>query len=269
MLSLFGRRRKKVIKISKIGCIYIIKNKCNDKVYIGQTTQGAENRWKQHCKPCERKRKNYTLYKAMNKYGVENFYYEVLENNVPYEELDEREKYYIEKYDSFKHGYNSTPGGDGKVINKIKEVEGIINRLHNGEMVKDIAEDYDVHTYTIRRTLQAYGIHSPSDIQENYTRPDLRTLPREKIKEMYLYGKSHSEISSELGIAQRSVSRVVKEFGIGERKMIDYNSLDIDNILEEYNRDVINGNMKKKDFYELYNLNQYSIKKIKKMKKIS
>ena len=50
----------------------------------------------------------------MNKYGSDKFYYEVLEDNVPYELLDEREVYYIEKFDSFHNGYNSTPGGDKK-----------------------------------------------------------------------------------------------------------------------------------------------------------
>lgn len=268
MLSLFGRRRKRVIKISKIGCIYIIKNKINNKVYIGQTSQGIENRWKQHTKPSVIKSKKYAIYRAMNKYGVENFYYEVLEDNIPYEELDNREQYYIEKYDSYKHGYNSTTGGDGKVINKITDVDDIIERLHKGGMVKDIAKDYDVHTYTIRRTLQAYGIHTPSDIQENYTRPDLRVLPREEIKELYLKGKSHAEISNELDIDQRSVSRVVKEFGIGKKKMIDYTSLDFEEILKEYEEQVINGDMKKKDFDEIHGFNQHSIKKIRELKSI-
>lgn len=204
----------------------------------------------------------------MNKHGVENFYYEVLEDKVPYEELDNREQYYIEKYDSYKHGYNSTTGGDGKVINKITDVDGIIERLHKGEMIKNIAKDYDVHTYTIRRTLQAYGIHTPSDIQEHYTRQDLRILPREEIKELYLAGKSHVEIANKLDIDPRSVSRVVKEFGIGKKKMVDYTSLNFEEILNEYEEKVINGNMKKKDFDKMHGFNQHSIKKIRKLKSI-
>lgn len=206
----FWSKTKEGNKISKIGCIYIIKNKINNKVYIGQTSQGIENRWKQHTKPSAIKSEKYAIYRAMNKYGVENFYYEVLEDNIPYEELDDREQYYIEKYDSYKYGYNSTTGGDGKVINKITDVDDIIEKLHKGEMIKDIAKDYDVHTNTIRRTLQAYGIHTPSDIQEHYTRQDLRVLPREEIKKLYLAGKSHVEIATELDIDPRKCFKSCK-----------------------------------------------------------
>ena len=108
--------------MSRTGVIYIIKNKCNDKVYIGQTTQCVEDRFKQHMKPSQIKRANCKLYKAIDKYGSDNFYYEILEECVPYDELDEKEIYYIEKFDSFKHGYNSTHGGDTKTIYKIEDI---------------------------------------------------------------------------------------------------------------------------------------------------
>lgn len=46
----------------------------------------------------------------MNKYGIENFHIELIEEtNNP----EEREKYWIEQYGSFKYGYNATLGGDG------------------------------------------------------------------------------------------------------------------------------------------------------------
>ena len=215
-------------KISRTGTIYIIRNKCNDKVYIGQTTQSVDERFKQHLKPSEHKRHGgYKIYRAMNKYGSENFYYEILEDNIPYELLDEREVYYIEKFDSFNNGYNSTPGGDKKTIYKIEDVDNVISRLKQGEMIKDIASDYNVNPITIRRTLQAYGIHTPRDIQGSHKREDLRTLPREEIRKLYEDGLSHKEIASKLGINPRSVSRVIREFGIRKRKMIDYNSLDL------------------------------------------
>lgn len=204
----------------------------------------------------------------MNKYGSENFYCETLEENVPYEKLDEREVYYIEKFDSFHNGYNSTPGGDEKTIYKIEDIDKIIERLKNGDLIKDIANDYMVHPLTIRRTLQAYGIQSPSDIQERYIKEELRTLPREDIKKLYEKGLSHQEIADELGINQRSVSRVVKELGIGIKKMIDYESLDLDAVLNDFKL-VETGEIKKKDVLEKYGLNQHSLKVIKKLKNIS
>lgn len=268
MLSLLVETKGK-IKISRLGTIYIIRNKCNDKVYIGQTTQSVEERFKQHLKPSAHKKfGNYKIYRAMNKYGCDNFYCEALEENIPYEKLDEKEVYYIEKFDSFHNGYNSTPGGDEKTIYKIDDVNDIINRLQVGEMIKNIANDYDVCPHTIRRTLQAYGINTPSDIQGKRIREDLRTIPREKIRELYTKGLSHSEIAKEIGIDQRSVSRVVKELGIGKRNVIDYNSLDLDAILIDFEK-AESGELKKKDVLKKYGLNQHSLKVIKKLKNIS
>ena len=107
------------------GYIYIIKNKINEKVYIGQTLLSVEERFKQHTKPSNSK-KHYKIYKAMNKYSVENFYYEILESDVSEEDINEREIFWIEKYDSFKNGYNSNPGGYGRTIYKDIDIKYII-----------------------------------------------------------------------------------------------------------------------------------------------
>ena len=47
----------------------------------------------------------------MQKYGVENFTIELIEET---SSPEEREKYWIEFYGSFKNGYNATIGGDGR-----------------------------------------------------------------------------------------------------------------------------------------------------------
>ena len=66
-------------------------------------------------------------------------------------------------------------------------------------------------------------------------------------------------------INERSVSRVVKELGIGKRNMIDYSSLDLDAILMDLDR-VSSGEIKKKEVLDKYGLNQHSIKVINKIK---
>lgn len=53
------------------GCIYLIANKSNSKCYVGQTTKGAEYRWKQHIKCSKYKEyQHYALYRAFSKYGM-------------------------------------------------------------------------------------------------------------------------------------------------------------------------------------------------------
>lgn len=200
----------------------------------------------------------------MHKYGVENFFYEVLEDQIPIDELDKREQYYIEKYDSYKNGYNSTSGGDGRIVNKVEDVNSIICRLQNGDLIKDIAADYGVCTETITRTLRSHGIKTPSDIQGVRKIESLRSLPREEIKSLYQQGKSYDEISKALNVDYRNISRVIKEYGLGNRRVvIDYNALDLQAVLDEYEKDVVNGTVKRKDFEQKYGFNQHSIKHIK------
>lgn len=94
-----------------MSCIYIIKNTVNDLVYIGQTSRDMYTRWNEHlvCGKSGYRLKS-KLYRNMYNLGTENFYIELLET-CSIENLDNREAYYISKYNSFNSGYNSTRGG--------------------------------------------------------------------------------------------------------------------------------------------------------------
>ena len=93
--------------LEKIPCIYMIKNKVNGKIYIGKTKDFYDRkrdhfnalRKNEHC--------NEHMQMAFNKYGEENFEMSILEV-CAIEELDEKEIYYINKYNSRnrKIGYN-------------------------------------------------------------------------------------------------------------------------------------------------------------------
>lgn len=86
-----------------------------NQVYIGLDTKPSYklSRWKSHC--AESKNKCRTdLHKAMNLYGIKNCSLEILEDN--FESLGQlalAEIKYIEQFNSYKNGLNSTPGGDG------------------------------------------------------------------------------------------------------------------------------------------------------------
>ena len=97
-------------KETKCG-IYKITNIKNKKVYIGQSVNISE-RFKQHVKRgvgAEAPTRN-KLYPEMNEFGPEGFTFEFLEE-CSKEQLNDREKYWIEYFDSYTYGYNSTTGG--------------------------------------------------------------------------------------------------------------------------------------------------------------
>lgn len=97
--------------------IYKITNKINNKSYIGKSTN-IEERWQYHkMRYNDKKEWDKLLYKAFRKYGLENFSFEIIEEVDNLEKINEREKYWIEYYNTFnkEKGYNLTVGGDGGI----------------------------------------------------------------------------------------------------------------------------------------------------------
>ena len=99
-----------VIGIEIKSGIYKITNQLNDFCYIGQSVDIAR-RWKDHAKcglgidtP-----QNNKLYQAMIQDGLWNFSFEILEE-CPQAQLNEKERYYIQLYQSYEYGYNSNAG---------------------------------------------------------------------------------------------------------------------------------------------------------------
>lgn len=95
-------------------CIYKITNTINGKVYIGQTIQPLDKRWKQH-KRNIKGNEICTIHRAIAKYGEENFTIQCL-CECDKKDLNTLEKYYIAKYNSYKKGYNETIGGNGGYV---------------------------------------------------------------------------------------------------------------------------------------------------------
>ena len=154
--------------------IYKITNKVNNKCYIGQTMKTAQERWKEHQQHAFGSHPNdinKTLYKAIRKYGIENFDFEVIQDNIEtYEQLDKAEIYWIDFYNSFVKGYNETFGGQ---------------QFHQILPNKEIIADYH-KTKSARKTAKNFGIdHSTVDDilnQNNITRYSFREATGQKIK---------------------------------------------------------------------------------------
>lgn len=114
--------------------IYKIENLINHKKYIGQSIE-IERRWLNH-KFLGKNQRDYDgcyyIHSALRKYGIENFDFSIIEL-CDANELDEKEKYWINYYNSCvgkenSWGYNLTEGGDG-----------------SGEYLKLLIDQYDLN----------------------------------------------------------------------------------------------------------------------------
>lgn len=90
--------------------IYLVTNDVNNKVYIGQTTKDLQTRIQGHYSSM-RAGQDTHLYRAMRKYGWSHFRFQVIDTAASQVELDEKERFYIDKYNSISCGYNMVEGG--------------------------------------------------------------------------------------------------------------------------------------------------------------
>lgn len=150
-----------------MGYIYQITNLVNNKKYIGLTTSTIQERWKQHLQALN-SGVDYAIYKAMRKYGLENFVIEELEE-VPNDQLNEKEKEYIKAKDSYikdGKGYNLTRGGEG---NTTVDIAQVYELWDSGLSIGQISEYLGHDRSAIRRKLQSYNNYS---LEESNKRGD-------------------------------------------------------------------------------------------------
>lgn len=101
--------------------IYKITNKINGKMYIGFDFKDSQyescHRWTHHQRVYNQPGLEYDkyLYRAMRKYQIENFEYEIIDRSAEnIEELADLEIYYIKEFGSLvPNGYNMKEGGQG------------------------------------------------------------------------------------------------------------------------------------------------------------
>ena len=130
--------------------IYKITNLKNGKSYIGQSID-IYNRWHEH-KYADNKPS--IIHLAIRKYGFDNFLFEIIEK-CSKEELDEKEIYWINYYDTFNNGYNLTIGGKGHAYHNY---EFILNLWKEGHNCKNIALLIPCHVDTVTKALHYFGI---------------------------------------------------------------------------------------------------------------
>ena len=137
--------------------IYKITNNLNGKIYVGKTLKTPELRLQEHIRDSKTERcANRPLYRAFQKYGIENFSLETVEE-CKVENVNEREKHWIEVFGSFKNGYNATVGGDGV---HYCDYDLIYSLFQQGKNIKEISIITNYDESTCRKALNEFQVSS-------------------------------------------------------------------------------------------------------------
>ena len=138
------------------------KSKTTQKCYIGLSSQ-IEERQKQHLRLSKKENPSKDFYKAVQELGWGDFTFSILEEcnkDITREELNEKEEYYIKKYDSYNNGYNMTKGGTNDCNNNRKlkdyDVLEIVDLLKNSSLLmKDIKPP--IFLYLVLKTVLPFA----------------------------------------------------------------------------------------------------------------
>lgn len=150
--------------------IYQIRNKINNKRYIGQSYY-LNKRKNDHFSALRRKQHdNLYLQNSFNKYGEDAFVFEILEY-CDKTKLNTLERYYIKKFktNQRRFGYNQTDGGDNPPLltgeknshyrhDVHKYEDDICIQYKKGVSINQLSLDYDCNVETIRRILEKHNI---------------------------------------------------------------------------------------------------------------
>lgn len=184
------------------------------------------------------------MQRAINKYGWDNVYTELLEDNIPSLELaNEKEQYYIKIYNSRNPdiGYNISPGGGAKDgIDYEVVYQEWINHPELG--VKAIATKLQCDRNTVAKILNSYGIDVASRMQRiaNSISQSTRQYDYASIYLAWKNNSNYSDLMKQFNCSEDTIRRALKENGISEQERRIIGHIHLNNNPNGYNRKQIN-----------------------------
>ena len=126
-------------------------------------------------------------------------------------------------YNSFYNGYNSTKGGDGRIINKVENEDELLSLAKSGVSADNLALKFSVNKATVFRTLHKLGFYY------HVSQDDILLLAKE--------GMSNTKIAQSLGCHAYTVCRALDKAGSRKHRVPIKNrdDLNISAIVDAYN----------------------------------
>lgn len=153
--------------------VYIIKSSVNDKIYIGYTKHSLKHRLSTHFRDAKKNSMvNNKFARAIIKYGLGNFTIDLLYECSDKNEALMKEVFFINQYDSYKLGYNSTEGGETGGSNKNHadfsgEKNPFYGKKHDLETRKKIGQ----REYKTGKDHMWYGVKHKGSFKEGEDHP--------------------------------------------------------------------------------------------------
>lgn len=196
--------------------IYIIKNKINNKVYIGQS-QKLNQRYSGHLRRIKtHSHHNEILQRAFDKYGADNFEYNILEEVSDGSVLIEREKYWID----FHGGINSDQVYNLKDPLLNEHSDYVINKMSKNKMGENNPNYGNEWTEEIKK--KESDRKKGKSWEELYGEEKTKEMKQKMIKSRE--GLTHSEETKDK-IRQHNVGEKNPAYGKGDRQRGDKNPM--------------------------------------------
>jgi group I intron endonuclease len=223
--------------------IYKITNKINGKIYVGKNITNDINYMGS----------GLILGSAKKKYGVDNFVKEIIETCSSEEELNEREKYWIERLQSINRdiGYNIAEGGNGGNTRKgydddelLEYYNNISNGLKTSEKYKKSIENKK-GTKNPKHSEKMKELYKEGKLKMGIYTPKVTDSTRLKISQKNKGKKRSGEVRFKIA---KSKFKKVYKFDLNMTIIEEYESIDDASKKCNINRccisDVCNGRQK-------------------------
>lgn len=202
--------------------IYCLRNKIDGRCYVGSAEKLNYRLWDHKHRLIKNNHANRYLQNFVNKYGIDNIYYEILEK-VGLNNLIEREQYYM---DTLKPEFNILlVAGSSKGVVMSQEQKDKISKnrkgiLHTEETKKRISETLKGRPKTKEHTIKVGLKHKGKKISEEQrkkisesnkgriTTPKINWEIADKIRELHIKGVKDKEIAKLFNISNVQVNYI-------------------------------------------------------------
>lgn len=214
--------------MNRLGKIYLITNSVNSKVYVGQTVQSLKRRFNGHCCYSKTDRSsNMHIKRAIHKYGRDKFNIQLLEE-CPIELLNDREKYWISFYNSYKEGYNLTLGGQNSNPFNLHKLEDTIDIVKFKQYIKEskplareVAQHFGISKCSVYNLIKR--LNDPELILNSYNPrkgKSIKDIDERELIQLYNSGWSILDLVKRYKLEKSKISKFLKDRGIKIRRGI-------------------------------------------------